>query len=37
MIGAPPINSMLVNLLVQVVWLGAVVLLAMRFFKWDAR
>lgn len=37
MIGAPPINSNMVNLVVQVGWLGVMTALAIRFFKWDTR
>ncbi|HYF65084.1 MAG TPA: ABC transporter permease [Herpetosiphonaceae bacterium] len=37
MIGAPPVNGQLVNLGVQLAWLAAMTLLAVRFFRWDAR
>jgi ABC-2 type transport system permease protein len=37
MIGAPPVNGQLVNLGVQLAWLAAMTVLAVRFFKWDAR
>ncbi len=37
MIGSPPIHSQMINLLVQLAWLLAMSVLAVRFFKWDAR
>jgi len=37
MIGAPPVNGQLINLGVQLAWLAAMTVLAVRFFKWDAR
>jgi ABC-2 type transport system permease protein len=37
MIGAPPVNGQLINLGVQLAWLVAMTVLAVRFFKWDAR
>ena len=37
MIGAPPVNGQLINLGVQLAWLAAMTVLAVRFFRWDAR
>ncbi|WP_110513360.1 ABC transporter permease [Herpetosiphon llansteffanensis] len=37
MINAPPINTPLVNLVVQLGWLVVMTVLSIRFFKWEAR
>ncbi len=37
MLNAPPINAQWVNLVVLVAWLMAMAVLAVRFFRWEAR